>query len=43
MKQRIGDILGIIIFPFVAIAFIIISPVLLLTMYINYKRGEKNG
>lgn len=38
--RTLKDILGIIVFPFVAIAFIIISPILLIIMYVNYKREE---
>lgn len=36
----VGDILGILIFPFVVIGLLIIAPFLLIKMYINYKIEE---
>ena len=37
---RFGDILGIILLPFIAIGMMIISPVLIILMILNYRKGE---
>jgi hypothetical protein len=37
---RFGDILGIILLPFIAIGMIAISPVLLILMIWKYRKGE---
>ena len=42
-KNDILNFLGILVFPIVAIVFIIISPILLILMYVNYKREENQS
>ena len=37
---RFGDILGIILLPFIAVFMIAISPLLLILMILNYRKGE---
>jgi hypothetical protein len=37
---RFGDILGLILLPFITIGMMIISPVLLILMILNYRKGE---
>ena len=39
MKDFVLNILGLILLPIVMAAFVILSPILLLIMFINYKRG----
>ena len=42
-KNDFYNFLGILVFPIVAIVFIIISPILLILMYVNYKREESQS
>ena len=41
MKDLFLNILGLIILPFVIVAGVIISPLLFIAMYVNYRRSEK--
>lgn len=41
MRDFWGNLFGVLILPFVAAAFIVISPFLLIAMYVNYRRSEK--
>lgn len=38
----INNILGIIALPFLAVAFVLIYPILLIAVYINYRKENKN-
>ena len=43
MKKDFENILGILVLPIVAVVFVLISPIILILMYVNYKREGKQN